>query len=71
MREIAAKAWNAVRGDDPEFDSCILTHQQNLIHTAEGVQRADNLSENATAFEQEVWNLLHPKDEPSDQQPTN
>lgn len=55
---IAATAWNNVRGADPAFNECILSHREKLLTHAEAVQRTGVPTENPSDFEIEVGRLL-------------
>jgi hypothetical protein len=56
IEAVAALAWNATKDKtDPEFDGCILTHQQKLVDAARGVEGTGLVE---SAFDKEVAKLL-------------
>lgn len=55
---VAEAAWNLVRGVDPVFSACIVSHREKLMTHAEAVQRTGVPAENPSDFEVEVGRLL-------------
>jgi hypothetical protein len=60
--ELAEKAWNEVRGDDPEFKSCLSDFRGRLVFVAQSVIKTGHGGAvGLEAFEAEVKRLLEPE----------